>query len=161
MEENIYKFNVETINGEKISLDSYRGKSLVIVNTASMCGYTPQYTELEEAYQKYKNQNFEIFGFPCNQFGQQEPGTNNDIANFCSTKFSITFPLFAKIEVNGKDAHPLYKYLTKQIPGLLGIEAIKWNFTKFFINSKGIPVKRFAPQDKPLKIMEEMKQHLS
>lgn len=158
MSESIYQFNVNTINGEELSLSQYKGKAMLIVNTASRCGYTPQYAELEQLYQRYKDKNFEILAFPCNQFGMQEPGESEEIANFCSTEFNISFPLFEKIEVNGAKAHPLFKFLTNKLPGLMGIEAVKWNFTKFLIDPNGMPVKRFAPKDKPLNLVEHIEQ---
>jgi glutathione peroxidase len=149
MTENIYSFKVKDIKGNEIGLDQYKGKVLLIVNTASQCGFTPQYEGLESLYQELSSKNFSILAFPCNQFGGQEPNSNSEILSFCETKFHTTFPLFSKIEVNGNDAHPLYQYLKSANPGILGTEMIKWNFTKFLINKDGIPVKRFSPQDKP------------
>jgi glutathione peroxidase len=145
----IYPFTAKTIDGKETSLSEYQGKALLIVNVASHCGFTPQYEGLEKLYQKYKDKEFAILGFPCNQFGAQEPGNEVEIKSFCDLNFGVTFPLFAKIDVNGANAHPLYKYLTTEKPGVLGTEAIKWNFTKFLINSKGEPVKRYASATKP------------
>ncbi len=147
----IYDFNVTTIEGEEISLSRYREKVILIVNTASGCGFTPQYKGLEELYKKFGPDNFVVLGFPCNQFGNQEPGKNEEIKSFCELNYNVSFPLFSKIEVNGKNAHPLYEYLKKEKGGLLGSD-IKWNFTKFLINKEGKAVKRFAPVVKPEKI---------
>ncbi|OVE82113.1 glutathione peroxidase [bacterium K02(2017)] len=145
----IYQFDVNTITGESTSLSQYKGKVLLIVNTASKCGFTPQYEGMETIYKDYKNQGFEVLAFPCNQFGSQEPGGSEEIKEFCSLNYKSSFPLFEKIDVNGKNAHPLYKYLTHEKPGLLGSEMIKWNFTKFLIGKDGKPIKRYAPKTKP------------
>lgn len=145
----IYNFSATSIEGQSISLSNYKDKVLLIVNTASQCGFTPQYKGLQALYEKYADRGLVILGFPCNQFGQQEPGTANDIQSFCETRFGVTFPLFQKIDVNGVNAHPLYKYLTKEAPGLLGSEAIKWNFTKFLVDRNGQVVSRYAPLTKP------------
>lgn len=145
----VNEFSAQNIAGEEVSLDAYKGKVLLIVNTASKCGFTPQYKGLEALYQEYKDQGFEILGFPCDQFGHQEPGDEEEIATFCERNFGVTFPLYAKIEVNGKNQHPLYGYLTKEAPGLLGSTKVKWNFTKFLVNRDGEVVKRFATTDKP------------
>tara|TARA_B100001750_G_scaffold234154_1_gene235156 strand:+ start:505 stop:1005 length:501 start_codon:yes stop_codon:yes gene_type:complete len=153
---NIYTFSCIDSSGEKISLSKYSGKALLVVNTASKCGFTPQYQGLQDLYKEYSDKGLEILGFPCNQFGNQEPGTDEEISNFCSLKYDITFPLFSKIEVNGPGAHPLFKYLTSSKPGLLGSEKIKWNFTKFLINKNGEPVKRFSPQTKPEQISSDI-----
>ncbi len=147
--ENVYSFQVKTLNGDQISLENFQGKALLIVNVASQCGFTPQYKGLEEIYRKYKDRGFEVLGFPCNQFGAQEPGDAEEIKKFCSMTYDVSFPMFSKIEVNGDGAHPLYKFLKKQEKGLLGTEAIKWNFTKFLIDKKGNVVDRYAPQTKP------------
>lgn len=140
----IHAFQAKTIDGKEVPLSQYKGKTLLIVNVASRCGFTPQYEGLEALYRKYKDQGFEILGFPCNQFGSQEPGTETEIKEFCDLNFGVTFPLFAKVDVNGANAHPLYKYLTSEKPGILGTEAIKWNFTKFLVDRQGEPVKRYA-----------------
>src|SRR6185295_5996898 len=149
---NIYDFNVNDIHGKPVPLDRYKGKVLLIVNTASKCGFTPQYEGLEALYQKLHGKGLEILGFPCNQFGAQEPGSEKEIESFCEINYGVTFPLFAKIDVNGKTAAPLYQYLKKQKPGLLGSEAIKWNFTKFLVDRKGNVVERYAPKDEPASI---------
>jgi len=153
----IYDFKANSIDGDEISLKGYEGKVLLIVNTASKCGFTPQYKELEEMYKKIGNENFEILGFPCNQFSNQEPGTSQEIKNFCEINFGVTFPLFEKIDVNGENAHPLFKYLREKKSGLLG-GAIKWNFTKFLVDSKGDVVERFASTTVPLKIEDKILQ---
>jgi glutathione peroxidase len=145
----VYPFKEKTIDGKEISLQDYQGKALLIVNVASKCGFTPQYEGLEKLYKKYKDQGFEILGFPCNQFGAQEPGTEADIQSFCSLTYGVDFPMFSKVDVNGANADPLYKYLTTEKPGILGTEAIKWNFTKFLIDKTGKPVKRYSSADKP------------
>jgi len=156
MQKSIYSFTVSDIRGDQRSLEDYRGKVLLIVNTASKCGFTPQYEGLEAIYRRYKDQGFEVLAFPCNQFANQEPGTEAEIASFCETNYQVSFPLFAKVEVNGKDAHPLYQYLKEQAPGVLGSEAIKWNFTKFLVDREGRTVKRFAPNDKPESISSDI-----
>lgn len=153
--EGIYGFSAETLDGATVSLDKYRGKVLLIVNTASECGFTPQYQGLQEVYQQYAARGFEVLGFPCNQFGKQEPGDAGQIGAFCEQNYGVTFPMFAKIEVNGSNAHPLYKYLKDKEPGLLGIEAIKWNFTKFLVDRSGKVIKRYAPQTKPESITDD------
>ena len=137
------------MGGSIEKLDAYRGQVLLIVNTASACGFTPQYAGLETLYEKLHGAGLTVLGFPCNQFGAQEPGAEAEIGAFCSTNYGVTFPMFAKIDVNGDGAHPLYKYLKDAKPGLLGTEAIKWNFTKFLIGRDGEPVARYAPQTKP------------
>jgi glutathione peroxidase len=145
----IYDFKARAIDGKEISLGDYRGKVVLIVNVASKCGFTPQYKGLESLYEKYKDQGLVILGFPCDQFGGQEPGAEAEILSFCDLNYGVTFPLFSKIDVNGANAHPLYGYLKTAKPGILGTEAIKWNFTKFLIDKKGEPVHRYAPSDKP------------
>jgi len=146
---NIYDFSVPSIDGDSRSLSLYSGKVLLIVNVASKCGFTPQYTGLEALYRKFSGRGFEVLGFPCDQFGHQEPGDEAEIKKFCSLTYDVTFPMFAKIKVNGGDADPLYRYLKEARPGLLGLEAIKWNFTKFLVGKNGEPIKRYAPADKP------------
>lgn len=148
----VYEFSGVNIKGQEVPLSDYKGKVMLIVNTASKCGFTPQYKGLESLYKKYKDKGLEILGFPCNQFGKQEPGDAEQITEFCELNFGVTFPLFQKIDVNGPEAHPLFKHLKSEAPGLLGSEAIKWNFTKFLIDDKGNVVKRFAPTDTPEKI---------
>lgn len=145
----VYDFKVTDINGRETSLEEYKGKTLLIVNTASQCGLTPQYEGLEKMYKKFCHRGFFVLGFPCNQFGHQEPGENSSIKSFCETSFGVTFPMFSKIEVNGENAHPLYKFLKASKPGILGIEAIKWNFTKFLVDRNGQVLERYAPQTTP------------
>lgn len=148
---NIYDFKVKDIQGNDVSLDAYKGKVLLIVNTATKCGFTPQYKDLQDLYLKYKDQGFEILDFPCNQFGSQAPGSNEELADFCEMKYKTTFKTFAKIDVNGDNADPLYKYLKSSSKGFLG-EAIKWNFTKFLIDKEGNVLDRYAPITNPAKI---------
>ncbi|AGH51351.1 glutathione peroxidase [Sphingomonas sp. MM-1] len=145
----IYDFQAETIDGAQASLADYRGKVLLIVNTASKCGFTPQYEGLEKLHEAYADRGLAVLGFPCNQFGAQEPGDATEIANFCTLKYDVKFPMFAKIDVNGENAHPLYKYLKHEAKGVLGTEGIKWNFTKFLVDRQGHVVDRFAPTTKP------------
>ncbi|HLZ96871.1 MAG TPA: glutathione peroxidase [Steroidobacteraceae bacterium] len=144
-----YDFSALTIDGVDAPLSRYRGHPLLIVNVASKCGFTPQYTGLEALYDKYHERGLEVLGFPCDQFGHQEPGNEMEIKKFCALTYGVRFPMFAKIKVNGPDTHPLYEYLKKSIPGILGTEAIKWNFTKFLVGRDGVPIKRYAPADKP------------
>jgi len=145
----VYDYSAKTLDGQDVSLADYRGQVLLIVNTASKCGFTPQYEGLEQLWRTYKDRGFTILAFPCNQFGAQEPGDATEIANFCSLTYDVTFPVMSKIDVNGADAHPLYRFLKKEQKGLLGTEAIKWNFTKFLIGKDGEVVERFAPTTKP------------
>jgi glutathione peroxidase len=149
-------FTAERLHGEKQSLADYAGRVLLIVNTASDCGFTPQYAGLEALYQHYKDRGLAVLGFPCNQFGAQEPGTAAEIASFCQKNHGVSFPMFAKIEVNGVNTHPLYQHLKKSAPGLLGSEGIKWNFTKFLINRNGEVVRRFAPATAPEAIAKDI-----
>jgi len=158
----IYRFNAKTLEGADISLQDFQGKVLLIVNTASQCGFTPQYQGLQALHDQFSAQGFEVLGFPCNQFGQQEPGSASDIQSFCETRYGVTFPLFEKIDVNGPNAHPLFKFLTKASPGmaipLLGsAEAVKWNFTKFLVNRQGEVVKRYGSVTKPEEIAADIK----
>ena len=152
----IFNFSCKDVNGKEINLSNYSGKVILIVNTASKCGFTPQYKGLQELHRNYSNQDFEILGFPCNQFANQEPGTDQEIAEFCNINYEITFPIFSKIKVNGPSAHPLFKYLTSEKPGLLGTNSIKWNFTKFLINRNGEPVKRFSSKTTPEEISSKI-----
>jgi glutathione peroxidase len=145
----IYKYDAATLAGETVPLENWRGRVLLIVNTASECGFTPQYAGLEALYRKYEPQGLTVLGFPCNQFGAQEPGSEAEIGAFCEKNYGVTFPMFAKVDVKGANAHQLFQYLTQAKPGLLGTEAIKWNFTKFLIDRNGDPVARYAPQTKP------------
>ena len=149
----IYKFTAELPSGETVAMETWRGRVLLIVNTASQCGFTPQYAGLEALYRDYKDQGLTVLGFPCNQFGAQEPGSGAEIAAFCKTNYGVTFPLLPKIEGNGPGAHPLFRYLCHALPGVLGTESIKWNFTKFLIDRNGGPVARYAPRTRP----EELK----
>ena len=151
-----YNFKVNNIKGDKVKLEQYKGKVILIVNTASKCGLTPQYEGLEALYQQYKDKGLVILGFPCNQFMGQEPGTAEDIQNFCSTKYNVTFPLFEKIEVNGENANPLYKFLKLQLPLETEKNEIRWNFEKFLIDRDGKPVKRFSPKTKPAELVSEI-----
>ena len=144
-----YDFSAKTIDGAEQPLSGYKGKVLLVVNTASKCGFTPQYAGLETLWNKYQDQGLVVMGFPCDQFGHQEPGNEEEIKNFCSLSYDVSFPLFAKVEVNGSEAHPLYQWLTKEAPGLLGTQSIKWNFTKFLVDKDGQVVKRYAPTDTP------------
>ena len=146
---NIYEFDCKNAQGNAVSLSEYRNKVLLIVNTASKCGFTPQYEGLNNLHLKYSDKDFSVLGFPCNQFGKQEPGTNEEIQEFCSINFQIEFPVFGKIDVNGPTADPLYQYLTEKKPGLLGSKNIKWNFTKFLVDQNGNVIARFAPKTKP------------
>ena len=148
---NIYDFEAKNIQGQTIKLNEYQNKVIIIVNTASKCGLTPQYKGLEELYQDYKDKDVVILGFPCNQFGGQEPGNAEDISQFCKINYGVSFQIFDKVEVNGKNEHPLFSYLKKELPSLLG-RSIKWNFTKFIIDKSGKPIKRFAPTTAPKKM---------
>jgi glutathione peroxidase len=157
----IYDFQATSLDGKPVDLSAYRGKVLLIVNTASECGFTPQYKGLEQVYEQLRDRGLVVLGFPCNQFGKQEPGSETDIGAFCEKNFGVTFPMFAKIDVNGDDTHPLYKYLKEQAPGLLGTQAIKWNFTKFLVNKDGKVVERYAPQTKPEEIAGDIEKLLN
>lgn len=152
MAENFYTFNVKAGDGETVPLEKYQGKVTLVVNVASKCGYTPQYKGLEELYRKYKDKGLMVIGFPCNQFGAQEPGNNEEIHSFCEMNYGVTFPVMAKIDVNGPQADPVYNFLKSNAPGILGTEMIKWNFTKFLIDKNGEVVERFAPQVEPEKM---------
>lgn len=154
----IYDLNLKLTDIDKktVNLSDFKGKVVLIVNVASKCGFTPQYEGLEKLYKKYKSQGFEIFAFPCNQFGNQEPGSNEEIKNFCTTKYNVSFKLFDKIEVNGPNTHPLYKFLKQEKPGMRGTPDIKWNFTKFLIDRNGIVVERYAPQTSPESIEKDI-----
>ena len=156
----VYDFSVETIKGEKTNLDTYKGDVLLIVNTASKCGFTPQYKGLQSIYESHKEQGLSVLGFPCNQFGGQEPGSSDEIMEFCELNYGVNFPMFAKVDVNGDGAHPLFKYLAAEAPGILGSKAIKWNFTKFLVDRNGQVVKRFAPTDKPETIEKHIQELL-
>ncbi|WP_226001064.1 glutathione peroxidase [Paenibacillus sp. BJ-4] len=156
----VYEYAAKTLQGKEIPLSIYEGKVLLIVNTASKCGLTPQYKALQELYSQYQEQGLEILGFPSNQFAKQEPGSSEEISEFCQINYGVTFPMFAKTDVNGDQAHPLFHYLTKTAPGVLGSKAIKWNFTKFLITREGNVFKRYAPQTAPDKLAEDIKKLL-
>ena len=143
-----------------VDLSSYEGKTLLIVNVASKCGFTPQYKDLQNLYEKYRDQGLEVLGFPCNQFGAQEPGTNEEVKSFCDLNYNVSFKMFDKIDVNGSNASPLFKYLKHESPGIMGTEAVKWNFTKFLVNKDGQVVKRFAPKDGESEIESELQKIL-
>jgi glutathione peroxidase len=160
MTASIYDFGVEGIDHRTRTLADHRGKVLLVVNVASQCGFTPQYAGLEALYEKYRDQGLVILGFPCNQFGQQEPGTEEEIQSFCQVNYGVSFPMYAKIDVNGDSAHPLYRYLTEEKPGLLGTRAIKWNFTKFLVDREGKVVERYAPNTKPEEIAADIEKLL-
>jgi glutathione peroxidase len=156
----VYDFSVKDIHGKEQKLDRYKDKVMLIVNVASNCGYTPQYKGLEQLYEKLHSRGLEVLGFPCNQFGAQEPGTEKEIESFCELNYGVTFPLFAKIDVNGDGAAPLYKYLKKAKPGLLGTEAIKWNFTKFLVDRKGNVVERYGSNVEPQAMADDIQKLL-
>ncbi|MBT2630753.1 glutathione peroxidase [Bacillus sp. ISL-101] len=153
----IYEFEVNKINGETISLEEYKGKVMIIVNTASKCGFSPQYDDLQSLYVQYKEDGLVVLGFPCNQFLNQEPGDDLEIDSYCKLNHGVTFPMFAKVNVKGKEAHPLFSYLTENAPGVMGSKSIKWNFTKFLVDRNGNIVSRFAPKTKPLEMEENIK----
>jgi len=156
----LHDFTVDDIRGKPVKLSRYKGRVALVVNTASQCGFTPQYKGLEALQKKYHAKGFDVLGFPCNQFGAQEPGSEEEIAAFCETSFGVTFPMFAKVDVNGDDAAPLYRWLKKEKPGLLGSEAIKWNFTKFLVDRDGKVVARYAPNDTPESIAPDIEKLL-
>lgn len=152
----VHDFTANSLAGQPVDLSKYRGKVLLVVNTASECGFTPQYKGLEAVYQQFKDKGVEVLGFPCNQFGGQEPGSAEQIGAFCERNYGVTFQLFEKVDVNGDDAHPLFKHLKQAAPGLLGTQAIKWNFTKFLVRKDGTVYKRYAPQTKPEELLEDI-----
>ena len=156
----LYNISVKDIDMNSVDLSAYEGKTLLIVNVASKCGFTPQYKDLQNLYEKYQDQGLEVLGFPCNQFGAQEPGTNEEVKSFCDLKYNVSFRMFDKIDVNGSNASPLFKYLKHESPGIMGTEAVKWNFTKFLVNSDGKVVKRFAPKDGESEIEPELQKIL-
>lgn len=157
----VYDFEAKQIDGKTVSLDKFKGHVMLIVNTASACGYTPQFGGLEQLHETYGKKGLVVLGFPCNQFGSQDPGSNDEIASFCQVNYGVTFPMMAKIDVNGADADPLYKWLTKEAPGVLGTTAIKWNFTKFLVGKDGQVIRRFAPQDEPSKLAKDIEKALA
>ena len=156
----LYNISVKDIDMNSVDLSSYEGKALLIVNVASKCGFTPQYKDLQNLYEKYQDQGLEVLGFPCNQFGAQEPGTNEEVKSFCDLNYNVSFKMFDKIDVNGSNASPLFKYLKHESPGIMGTEAVKWNFTKFLVNKAGQVVKRFAPKDGESEIESELQKIL-
>jgi len=158
---NVHHFRVKTTAGDSVDLSQYQGKVLLIVNTASQCGFTPQYQELEQLHRQYHQQGLEILAFPCNQFGGQEPGSDQEIAQFCELNFGVTFQVMSKIQVNGPDAEPLFEYLKDQARGVLKTRAIKWNFTKFLVNKDGVVVKRYAPRTKPSQFIQAIEEELA
>ena len=157
---NVFDFQAASLDGKPVDLAQYRGKVLLIVNTASKCGFTPQYQGLETVYRELHGRGLEVLGFPCNQFGSQEPGSEEEIGAFCEKNYGVTFPMFAKVDVNGDNAHPLWKYLKGEAPGVLGTEGIKWNFTKFLIGRDGKVAKRYAPTTKPEEIAGDIEKLL-
>lgn len=161
MAEDIYGFSGVTMQGKDVSLSQYRGKVLLVVNTASKCGFTPQLKGLEELYDRFRDKGLEILGFPCNQFAKQDPASNDEINQFCELNYGVKFTLFQKVDVNGDHAHPLFKYLKKQAPGVLGTQAIKWNFTKFLVDRNGKVLERYAPTDTPEKIGKDLERLLA
>jgi len=157
----IFDLSADSLSGQAVNLSQYKGKVLLIVNTASKCGFTPQYQGLEAVYQQFKDKGVEVLGFPCNQFGAQEPGDAGEIGAFCEKNYGVTFPLFAKIDVNGDHAHPLFQKLKKDAPGILGTEGIKWNFTKFLIRKDGTVYNRYAPATKPEELIADIEKLLA
>jgi glutathione peroxidase len=157
----VFDFSAHLLEGHDLSLAEFRGRVLLIVNTASECGFTPQYAGLEELYGAYRHRGLEILGFPCNQFGQQEPGSGDEIGRFCKRNYGVSFPMFAKIDVNGPSAHPLYQFLKRSKPGLFGFRRIQWNFTKFLVDRTGRPVARFAPSTEPKSLAGRIEQLVS
>lgn len=157
---NVYDYSATTISGKEVSIADYKGKVLLVVNTASKCSLTPQFKDLEALYEKYKDQGLMILGFPCNQFLSQDPASNEEISEFCQLNYGVTFPMFAKIDVNGDEAHPLFKHLKEAAPGLLGMNAIKWNFTKFLVDRQGNVIERYAPTTVPLDIAKDIEKLL-
>ena len=155
----LYDFSAQSLSGKDRALKDYAGQVVLIVNTASQCGFTPQFGGLQKLYEQYKSRGFVVLGFPCNQFGEQEPGGTGEIASFCDIHYGVSFPMFAKLEVNGRNAHPLFSYLTKALPGLMG-RRIRWNFTKFLIARDGTPLRRFAPSTGPAKLVPAIEKAL-
>ena len=157
----IYDFRARSIDGSDVALSEFKGRVLLIVNVASKCGFTPQYEALEQLYRKYRDEGFAVLGFPCNQFGSQEPGLESEIKTFCESRYNVTFPLFSKIEVNGQNVHPLYAFLKRNKRGLLGTQRIKWNFTKFLVDRNGLVLARYAPQRTPQKLEQDVTRALA
>jgi glutathione peroxidase len=160
-EADVWGFEAQTINGQRVKLGRYKGKVLLIVNTASQCGFTPQFDGLQALWQAYEDQGLVVLGFPSNEFGAQDPGSNDEIASFCQLNYGVSFPMMSKIEVNGAGAHPLYQWLASEAPGLLGSQAIKWNFTKFLIGRDGKVIKRYSPQEDPSKLVGDIETALA
>jgi glutathione peroxidase len=156
----VYDFHADAIDGNNVAIDTYRNNVLLIVNTASLCGLTPQFEGLETLYKKFHSQGFEILGFPCNQFGKQDPLSNSEIHNFCLKNYGVSFPMFSKIDVNGNNTHALYQYLKQQAPGIFGTKSIKWNFTKFLINTDGGVIRRYSPKAKPNTLVDDIQRAL-
>ncbi|OWA34433.1 glutathione peroxidase [Saccharibacillus sp. O16] len=156
----VYDYEARTSKGEEVKLSDYRGKVVLIVNTASKCGFTPQFQGLQELYDKYHDRGLEILGFPSNQFMEQDPGSNDEILEFCQLNYGVKFPMFEKTDVKGENAHPLFRYLSDEAPGLMGSKSVKWNFTKFLIDKEGKPVKRFAPQTSPDQLEKDIEKLL-
>lgn len=157
----VYDFDALQINGKSVSLSQFKGKALLIVNTASACGFTPQFAGLEQLHQAYGKRGLVVLGFPCNQFGAQDSGNNGEIAEFCQLNYGVSFPMMARIDVNGAQAHPLYQWLTKEAPGLLGSKSIKWNFTKFLVGKDGAVLRRYAPTDTPASMVRDIEAALA
>ncbi|BBF78387.1 glutathione peroxidase [Acinetobacter ursingii] len=157
----LYQFEAELLEGDTKQMSDYEGKVLLIVNTASKCGFTPQFAGLEKVYEKYKDRGFEVLGFPCNQFGGQDPGSNDEIGAFCQRNYGVDFPMFAKVDVKGPEAHAIFRYLTREAKGILGSESIKWNFTKFLVSKDGKVLNRYAPTTKPESIEEDIEKALA
>ena len=157
----VYDFDALQIDGKNVKLEKFRGQVLLIVNTASACGFTPQFAGLESLHQRYEKKGLAVLGFPCNQFGAQDSGSNAEIADFCQMNYGVTFPMMSKIEVNGSAAHPLYQWLSKEAPGLLGSKSIKWNFTKFLVGKDGAVLKRYAPTDTPESLAQDIEKALA
>ena len=161
MPTSIYDFEAQQMNGKTVPLSQYKDKVLLIVNTASACGFTPQFGGLEDLHKQYADKGLVVLGFPCNQFGSQDPGSNDEIASFCQLNYGVSFPMMAKVKVNGADAHPLWKWLTSEAPGVLGSRAVKWNFTKFLVGKDGRVIRRYAPQDAPKKLAGDIEAALA
>ena len=157
MKETVYDYKVKDINGKEVAMSDYKDKVLLIVNVASTCGFTTQYKGLQDLYEKYSNDGFEVLAFPCNQFGSQEKGSEQDIKEFCTNNYAVTFPIFSKVEINGDKAEPLFKFLKQQIKGFMGTESVKWNFSKFLVNKNGQVVKRYGSLDFPENLESEIK----
>ena len=157
----IYDFEAQQIDGKSVPLSQFQGKAMLIVNTASACGFTPQFAGLEELHKEYGGKGLVVLGFPCNQFGSQDPGSNDEISQFCQLNYGVSFPMMAKIDVNGTSADPLYQWLTKEAPGLLGSTSIKWNFTKFLVGKDGKVIKRYAPADPPAALAKDIEKALA